>query len=388
MTGQTRRSFLRTCCAGAAVGAFGGIGTVRAATSGPDEETLVVEQARYISKYADEGAWAFGELAPLFDPPSNEDLGQHLKDSVMPSVADFLPGLVGQAVELVETLQWYEAVGEDSGLYLVSEVGCIEQGATTPTGGGGEGLRAAEFELESDDGQQLNDDQPSLVAQFDTVGDRARACVDDPSDENVDRLVTAMGTLTDLLDGLEWVERWSNVDSGAYQGRHPTGPQAAARLKGNAQVTLDIASEFGDVIADQREAIRDDEYQPFPSAVVVYDRSVDEFRSNIPLFGTFTGDSYNIRTENEDDEQLSARWLDTGSSGAVADYALEDRDTADADIVLGESTLTDIVDADDSMATAVDAYKTGEIQVDANGWGNAVKYEVFPKLINFIDELL
>lgn len=375
MTGQTRRSFVRTCCAGAAVGAFGGVGLGRAASS-PDAETLVAEQARYVSKYAAKGEWAFGELKPLFDPPSDEDLGQHLKDSVMPSVADFLPGLVGQAVELVETLSWYETVGEDSGLYYVSETGCIESGETAPTGSGGEGLGEAESELQA------------VIDQCATVESRAQACVDDPSDTNVDDLVTAMGTLTDLLDGLEWVERWSNVDSTAYQGLHPTAPQAAGRLQGNAQAVLDVASAFGDVVADQRTAIRDEEYQPFPSAVVVYDQSVDELRSNIPLFGTFTGDSYNIRTENEDGEQLSVRWLDTDSSGAVADYALESRDSADADIVLSESTLTDIIDADDSMAAAVSAYKAGEVQVNANGWDNVAKYVVFPKLINLIDNVL
>jgi hypothetical protein len=374
MTGKTRRSFLRVCCAGVAVGTLGGIETARAASS--DDDEFVVEQARYISTYAAEGEWAFGELKPLFDPPSDEDLGQHLVDSVLPSISSFLPGLVGQAVELKETLDWYEAVGEDSGLYFVSETGCIEQGETSPTGGGGEGLRSAADELQD------------VVDQFATVDDRAQTCVDDPSTENVDRLVAAMETLTDDLDGIEWVERWSNVDSSAYQGRHPTAPQAAARLQGNAQVVLDVASKFGDVVADQRTAIRDRDYQPFPSAIVVYDRSVDEFRSNIPLFGTFTGDSYNIRTENEDGERLSVRWLDTGSSGAVADYELEQRDSANADVVLSESTLTDIVEADDSMAAAVDAYKTGEVEVNANGWGNIPKYGVFPKLINFIDNLI
>jgi|GEM_PF-4702696 len=379
MTGKTRRSFLRTCCAGAAVGTLGGIGTVRSA-SADDDDAFVVEQARYISKYAAEGEWAFGELTPLFDPPSDEELMGYFEESFTPSIASVLPGFVGQATELVEMLSWYDAVGQGSGFRQVSDSG-LDWGfdAGPPdTGGSGQAMYAARNEIDD------------VADAFADVDQRAQACIDDPSTANVDQLIEEMDTLIDTLDDCDRVTDWTKIEPTRYDGNANSdeAQTAAEKVRDNAQAVLDVAAEFETRVADQRAAIRDGEYQPFPSAVVVYDRSVDKFRSNVPLFGTFTGDSYNLRTENADGERLSVRWLDTDSSGAVADYELEKRDSADADIVLSESTLTDIVDADDSMAAAVDAYKAGEVEVDANGWGNMAKYEVFPQLINVIDSIL
>jgi len=151
---------------------------------------------------------------------------------------------------------------------------------------------------------------------------------------------------------------------------------------------LDLASEFRDVVGDQRTAIRDEEYQPFPSALATYDASVDDIRSNVPLFDSLiAGDSYNIRTENGDGERITVRYVDTGSSGEIAEYELEAGDSVDADVVLGEATFSEITDADDSMATAVDAYQSGDVQVDPNGWGNVIKYKALPQLISALSGL-
>jgi hypothetical protein len=376
MTSRTRRSFVRLCCAGAAAGILGTTGSVGAAAATPDPDDLKREQARFIAKFASKGEWAFGELKPVFDPPTGEELGEQFLEALVPSVTDLLPGFVGQAIQLKEQIEWYESLGEDSGFYFVSETGCIEFGEATPTGSGGDGLQQAKSEVET------------LVGDFADVEDRARDCVDDPSTENVDGLTAAMETLTDTLDGLEWVDRWSNVDPGAYQGRHPKSPQSAGRLQGNAQSVLDLASEFSDMVGDQRTAIRDEEYQPFPSALATYDASVDDIRSNVPLFDSIiAGDSYNVRTENGDGERVTVRYVDTGSSGEIADYELESGDSVDADVVLDERTFSEITEADDSMATAVDAYQSGDVQVDPNGFGNVIKYKTLPQLISALSGL-
>jgi stress response protein SCP2 len=151
---------------------------------------------------------------------------------------------------------------------------------------------------------------------------------------------------------------------------------------------LDLASESSDVVGDQRTANRDGEYQPFPSALATYDASVDDIRSNVPLFDSIiAGDSYNVRTENGDGERVTVRYVDTGSSGEIADYELESGDSVDADVVLDELTFSEITEADDSMATAVDAYQSGDVQVDPNGFGNVIKYKTLPQLISALSGL-
>ncbi|GAB6860830.1 hypothetical protein ACFR97_00550 [Haloplanus litoreus] len=377
MRGHTRRTFLRLCGAGATATVLGATGATRAAAA--DNEDSIVEQARYVSKYAVEGAWAFEELTPLFDPPSDEDLEQYFRDSYMPSVADLLPTLVGDAVDLAQTLQWYEEVGAGSGFYAVSEAGWSGPETNTFTGGQGEALSEARGELRT------------IADRFATVDERAQACISDPSTSNVERLVDAMGTLTDELDHPTWVERWSNVDTGEYGGLHPTAPQAATRLQDNAQVVLDVASNFADLVDDQREALRTEAYQPFPSAIVTFEGAVGDIRAEVPgfVFDRFAGDSYHIRTENEDGESLSVRWLETDATGAVASYELGEQDSADADVVLTETTLTDIVDAKDSMAAAVEKYQSGDVEVSGNGLLNGIEYSrYFGTLIDWIADVL
>jgi len=59
----------------------------------------------------------------------------------------------------------------------------------------------------------------------------------------------------------------------------------------------------------------------------------------------------------------------------------------DADVVLDEQTFSEITEADDSMAVAVDAYQSGDVQVDPNGLGNVVKYKALPQFINALSGL-
>jgi len=383
---QSRRSFLRTCGAIGTVGVLGVKTSSGASTTVADPANLKREQARFIAKFASKGSETVSELTPIFDPPTQEDLGQEYLKGLTPGISDLLPGFIGRAIELKEKLEWYNSLGEGSGIYFVSETGCIEMGESTPRGGGGDGLLAARAELES-----IDDEEPAqkpLVEAFNNVEERAQICADDPSAENIEELTTAMGTLVESLNGLPWVQRWSNVDPSEYQGRHSEGEEAADRIQGNAQAVLDIAAEFSDAITDQRAAIRDGDYQPFPAAIATYDASVSNIRSQVPLFWQFTGDSYNVRVENADGKLVWARNMKTGSSGEIEDYELGSADSVDADIVLNESTISDIMDSEDPLASAITSYQNGETHINPHGWANYAKYKALPKLLGSILDVL
>ncbi|USZ69213.1 hypothetical protein NGM10_05595 [Halorussus salilacus] len=376
MTDQTRRAFVRTCGAVVAAGTLGVTGSVRGASQVDiDDETLRREQARYVAKVSSEMGWAFDELTPLFDPPSNEDLAHRFEESYTPTVASFVPGLVGDAVELAEKLSWYRAVGDESGFAMVADRGVTESPTDDFRGANGDGMADARDELDG------------AVEACETVTDRADACASDPSDSNVEALGDALADLSAVLGEFEWVERWADIAPSAYSGIHPNAKQAAERVKQNAQSVLDVAEAIESVVEEHHAAVTDGVILDFPAAVAIYNERVSEVRDSVPnvLFDRIAGDSFHLRTEASGGAELTVRWFDTDSSGAITAYEVVEQGSSDADIVVDESTLADIRGADDPMSKAADAYDSGQISVSGNGFFNSMKYgsgNVFGKLVS------
>ncbi|WP_256546692.1 twin-arginine translocation signal domain-containing protein [Halobellus inordinatus] len=395
MRQYTRRSFLQACGATTTAGALALEGTKNVhAISTSKKSEFETEQARYISKFATTGKWAFEEFVPLFDPPSNKELGGHLVDSVMPSVTMLLPGLVGQAVELKQTLSWYDEVGKDTGFRTVSRLGPEPYTGSDPSGDFGSAMDEAATEVQN------------IADGFDKVNQRAQRCVENPSQGNLSRLAGLIETLIKDLDDLvspsadlgdlddlsdvSRIAQWANINPSPY-GNHPDGKRAAKRVKENAKFVLDTASAFRTSLKTLLGYVQGSGYHPFPAAIVLFNQSIGDIRSSVPnaLFDRFAGDSFNIRIEDSDGKQVTKRWLKTSPTGNIKRYKLEDQNSADAEIALPKSTVNEIVDADDSMTAAVDAYESGDIQVSGNGLMNSIKYSrLWSTLIGWIKGIL
>ncbi|WP_256288226.1 hypothetical protein [Halobellus inordinatus] len=367
MKKTSRRSVLR-CCLGATVGTIGATGITGAI---PDSEkpNYFAKQAQFVVKHMEKVDRSFEQYTDIFDPPTNEKLVDLFVESFTPSLSTLLPGLLGKAADLKETLKWYKSVGEHSMFALISRYGVSTDGERSYKGSGGDGMAAAKGEI-NDVSEQCN-----------VVIEKAQACVSNPSKSATDAMVDEMETLATELGKLKWVRRWSNIDASAYQnvarGTPGARQRTIERIANNAQAVLDIASAVREDVAAKAEIMASGDILPFPAAIVKFNNNVSDIRSQAPnwAFNQIAGDSFHIVTQTDAGDQMTVRWINTDSDGQIDTFEVVEQDSANADIVLSEDVRDEITSADNPISTAQKAYDEGKVELSGNGFANQIKYD-------------
>jgi hypothetical protein len=369
-----RRSVLRGC-----FGATFAVELSGRSAAIPDSENpdYYAAQAKFVKKHAKKLRRSFKKYAQAFTPPTDEELGNLFVESLTPSLSTMLPGLVGQAVELKETLNWYESVGKHSTFSLISDAGVSTDSEINLHGGGGDAMRFASGELSGID----SEDAIGVSEQCNVVIDRAESCITNPSKSATNSMVAAMETLATKLDDLQWVRKWSNMDPAAYKnvaaGVQGVLQTTVDRIRENAQSVLDIAAAAREDVANKAATMADDDFLPLPAAIVKYNNTISDVRSRVPswAFGQVAGDSFHIITETEGGEQMTVRWIDTNSNGKIERFEIVQQDSANADIIISDTIRDQITSTEDPIAAAQNAYNNGNVNFTGNGVFNTVKYD-------------
>ncbi|WP_090384219.1 hypothetical protein [Natronobacterium texcoconense] len=351
-----------------------GSGTTAAAEDDLMDDAMA-EQGRYLAKYASERRELYETMGPIFDPPEREDFEAEFVESLAPSASSMLPGIAGEAAELLETLEWYGDIIEMSEFADVADQGLLEEFDDSPgRGNGGHAMDEAHGELEE------------LADRADAVTDAAEAFADDPSAERGHALVEALEAERDTLAAVEWIDAWSDVHPPAYDSwRVGDAEEGAELVRDNAEAVLTVLEAADDLLADHLETVREGELFGLPEMVTLYNHNVDDVRANVPdaALDLFAGDTYHFRVQ-EDGEDLSVYWIETEDSGTIADYSITERDGADADVVVSADTYETIRNADDPVAEASDAYGRDDVTVSGNGFRNRFKYGTADVLGSFV----
>lgn len=365
MSALTRRRYLAGVAGAATAAAFGGAATEPTAADSSLDTSLTddisVETARYVGKHARERATIYRDLTAVFDPPTDEDLTDLFEESITPSVAALLPGIVGDAFDLVETLEWYEQVHEDSGFRRVITKGVDPESF----GGRGQATSAA------DELRELADNAESVQA---AAEDYVSAAGD--SEAVVDALRAERATIADA----RWVREWAKINPSSYDATPGPGAgvvEAAERLKANAKAVVAILEATNQALQAHIGGMSRSTTLPFPSLVAMYNADASSIQERIPssLLNRYAGDDFNVYIETANGDTRSANWLDSTTDATLKDYELTERSGADADVYVPESVIEKAIHSTDPAGTMLDAYDGGEIRIDGNGIGNTVKYD-------------
>lgn len=362
----SRRSVLQGCM-GATVGVVGFTETTSAIpdTEKPDYYAI---QAEFVKKFVEKIDQSFRTYADIFNPPTNEELVNLFVESLTPSLATMIP-YIKQVAELKETLEWYENVGDESMFSLIADKGVSTDGVLNFRGSNGDAMENANSEVKA------------IFEQCEVVADRAEACSNNPSESATANMVAGMETLTTKLDGLEWVQRWANMDPGAYQnvakGTSGAREKTIDRIQNNAQAVLDIAAATREDVVNKTDTMADGDILPLPAAIVKYNNTISDIRSQASgwAFNRVAGDSFQIITQDESGTQMTVRWINTESNGQIDEFEVVEQDSANADLIISETVREDIMSAEETIATAQAAYNNGKVELSGNGIFNQMKYD-------------
>lgn len=359
-----RRSVLQ-CCASVAIAGAGVSGTTKAINENATDD-FYEAQARFVIKYVGNIKESFNVYRKIFNPPTNPEIVDLFVDSVTPSLSSMIPYL-GNAIELKETLDWYDSVGENSRFRLISDFGVTTDGVGNYRGGGGEGMNAASEEIQD------------IVDQCDNIRQQAENCVQNPSREATNDIVVGMEDLIDSLTTMEWVERWANIDTSAYENVArglAEITETAEKIANNAESVLEIASRIRADVKNKKEIMAAGEFISLPAAVVKFNKNVSSIRSQAPgvVFNQVAGDSFHIITQDDSGEELTVRWINTDSDGKIQEFEVSEQDSANADFQMSEDTRDSIINSEEPIKTAQNAYTNGNVKLNANGFLNQLKY--------------
>jgi len=357
---RSRRGFLKLCVATASVASLKATGIADASLSMEVGEEPDVEQARYVAKSADRRAEIYEDLSMLFDAVEREELQQDFIESIKPSVASLVPGTVGDMLDLVDTVKWYDEVSEDSGLHAVSQAGVIKEPTSQADamqdgmmeGGTSRAMEGARTEL-----QQLSE-------RAKETRDEAEKVMEDPSDWS--GVLNALSSERSAIDDIRWLREWTKIYPDEYDTLHPYGDEAAEEVKNNAEGVLAVTDGFGSLTENQHQTVQNGDMDRFPKLIAGFNQQIDGIGGSV-LVDTATGDTFNLIIEKEDGGRLYKRWLNTDSNGEVHEYKLVPGE-ANADITMSESDLQELMNADDYLAKAKRMYNQGEISVEGNGF--------------------
>jgi len=325
------------------------------------------EQARYLKKHGSERSSLYVSMEDMFNPPNREDYEAKFTESLVPTASSLVPGIVGDAIELNEKINWYFDIIEKNKFDDVTRFGIIKDIGDPPNGRGsrGEAMEKAKAEIQEIDSAN------------NSVQQRAEEYEDTPTQNTKEGLIKALETERETIREIHWVNEWTKIEPNFYEDvTVGDATEGASLVRDNAEVTMEILDAIEIELTEQIERLNSNKFAHLPEMVVLHNKmitDVDLGRAEA-ILNRFTGDNYNIYVKTSDGELLYVNWVATDSSGKIYDYSLIQKDSADADINLSKSTVESIQNSTNPYDATLEAYDRNKISVSGNGYINSIKY--------------
>jgi hypothetical protein len=337
----TRREFLQ-----GAAGSLAGNVDYMIDVDGELSESPKKEQARYIAKSAEKRSDLYENLSYIFTV--EEEALDLLEESVKPSLIDFIPGTVGDALNLVNTVEWF---GNAWDLQERAEI--AQEGIRNPLRQEGTGAYT-EFENAYEELQRLSD-------QASNVKERAE---DYSVGDDWNSIHQALENEKAQIGRADSLQKWTTIDPDEYAEPGETNTEAR-KLKNGAEAAFQALTGFEDIIDNQVSHLEDGEYMDMPKIVAGVNRnSLDN--EGWGWANPWSGDNFNLVVENEEEQELYRRWFKTNDSYEIEDYMLEGDDAA-ANIYIEESDLNSLLQEGASRQKLREMHEEGKIRVEGNG---------------------